>query len=65
MRNHNQIRFVVVLGTRGFHYMLDGGMVSRVKLLKALGEENERMLLKIEGEESRQGPTPTYLTAPA
>jgi hypothetical protein len=65
VRNHNEIRFVVVLGTRGFHYMFDGQMVSRAKLLKAIGEENERILLKIEGEESRQGPTPTRLTAPA
>lgn len=65
VRNHNGTRFVVVLGTRGFHYMLDGEMISRAKLLKTIGEENERILLKIEGEESRQGPTPTRMTAPA
>lgn len=66
VRSHNGVRFVVVMGTRGFHYMLDGEMVSRAQLLSALGDENDRALLnKVESEESRQGPTPTRLTAPA
>ncbi len=65
VRNHQGVRFVVVLGTQGFCYMLSGQFVSRERLLKALGEENEKYLLKAEGEESRHGPTLTLITAPA
>ncbi len=65
VRNHLGVRFVVVLGKQGFYYMLGGKFVSRERLLKALGEEHEKQLLKAEGEESRHGPTLTLITIPA
>ena len=66
VRNANSVRFVVVLGTRGFHYMMNGRWVRRSQLLQAIGEADERLLLKAEGEESRQGPIATLaLTQPA
>ncbi len=65
VRNHHGVRYVVVLGKQGFHYMLWGQLVSRQRLLKALGEEHERVLLKAESEESRHGPVPTTITVPA
>jgi len=39
--------------------------VSRARLLRALGEGGEALLLKAEGEENRHGPTPTFTTAVA
>ncbi|WP_027882727.1 hypothetical protein [Meiothermus rufus] len=65
VRNHQGVRYVVVLGKQGFHYMLWGQMVSRQRLLKALGEEHERVLLKAESEESQHGPTLISITVPA
>jgi len=65
VRRHKGLRFVVVLGSRGFHYMLEGHSVSRARLLRALGEGGEALLLKAEGEENRHGPTPTFTTAVA
>lgn len=65
VRNHNGLRYVVVLGSRGFHYLLEGHSVSRERLLRALGEDKEGLLLKAEGEESRHGPSPTFTTAAA
>ncbi|RMH56041.1 MAG: hypothetical protein D6684_06130 [Deinococcus-Thermus bacterium] len=65
VRNFQGVRFVVVLGSEGFRYMLGGQFVSRERLLKALGEENEKVLLKAEGEESQSGPVQLLLTSPA
>ncbi|MCS7068395.1 MAG: heme exporter protein CcmD [Meiothermus sp.] len=65
VRNHSGVRYVVVLGQQGFYYMLGGQFVSRERLLKALGEEHEKQLLKAEGEESRHGPTLSLITFPA
>lgn len=65
VRNHQGVRYVVVLGKQGFYYMLAGQFVSRERLLKILGEENEKHLLKAESEESRHGPTLTLVTLPA
>lgn len=65
VRQHKGLRFVVVLGSHGFHYMLEGYSISRLRLLRALGEESEGVLLKAEGEESHHGPTPTFTTAAA
>ncbi|MCX7782181.1 MAG: hypothetical protein N2318_00880 [Meiothermus sp.] len=65
VRNHLGVRYVVVLGKHGFYYMLGGQFVSRDRLLKVLGEEHEKQLLKAESEESRHGPTLTLITIPA
>ncbi|RDI94784.1 hypothetical protein DV704_09905 [Meiothermus sp. QL-1] len=65
VRKFQGVRFVVVLGQRGFHYMLGGQFVSRAQLLKAIGEENEKVLLKAESEESQHGPVKTLATSPA
>lgn len=65
VRNHHGVRYVVVLGKQGFYYMLAGQFVSRERLLKVLGEENEKHLLKAESEESCHGPTLTLVTLPA
>ncbi len=65
VRNHRGVRYVVVLGKQGFYYMLGGQFVTRERLLKMLGEEHEKHLLKAEGEESRHGPTMTLVTGPA
>ena len=66
VRNANGVRFVVILGMNGFHYMLDGQWVSRSRVVRSIGEADERLLFKAEGEESRQGPVPTIsLTRPA
>ncbi|MCS7057975.1 MAG: hypothetical protein NZ849_06410 [Meiothermus sp.] len=65
VRNFRGVRFVVVLGPEGFRYMLGGQFVPRERLLRALGEENEKVLLKAEGEESRSGPVQLLLTSPA
>lgn len=66
VRNANGVRYVVVLGMSGFHYMMGGQWVSRTRLVQAIGEADERLLFKAEGEESRQGPVPTVsLTRPA
>lgn len=65
VRNHLGVRYVVVLGKQGFYYMLGGQFVPRERLLKALGEEHEKLLLKAESEESRHGPTLTLITIPA
>ncbi|GIW35561.1 hypothetical protein [Meiothermus sp.] len=65
VRNHLGVRYVVVLGQQGFYYMLAGQFVSRGRLLKALGEEHEKQLLKAEAEESRHGPTVNLITFPA
>jgi uncharacterized protein (DUF58 family) len=64
VRNLQGVRFVVVLGKQGFYYMLAGQFVSRDRLLKTIGEENEKLLLKAESEESRHGPTPKLITIP-
>jgi hypothetical protein len=65
VRNHQGLRYVVVLGKNGFYYMLGGEFVSRERLLKALGEENEKYVLKAEREESQHGPAPGLVTSPA
>jgi len=65
VRNHQGLRYVVVLGKNGFYYMLGGEFVPRERLLKALGEENEKHLLKAEREESQHGPAPGLITSPA
>jgi hypothetical protein len=65
VRNHQGVRYVVVLGKQGFYYMLGGQFVSRSRLLKVMGEEHEKQLLKAESEESRHGPTHTLITLPA
>ncbi|GIW24270.1 hypothetical protein [Meiothermus sp.] len=65
VRNHQGVRYVVVLGKQGFYYMLRGQFVSRDRLLKELGEEYEKQLLKAESEESQHGPAVTLVTAPA
>lgn len=65
VRNHLGVRYVVVLGQQGLYYMLAGQFVSRERLLKALGEEHEKKLLKAESEESRHGPTASLTTIPA
>lgn len=65
VRNQRGIRFVVVLGKNGFCYMLGGELVSRERLLKALGEENEKYLLKAESEESCHSTATTLVTIPA
>jgi len=65
VRNQGGIRYVVVLGKNGFCYMLSGEFVSRERLLKALGEENEKYLLKAESEESRHSTATTLVTIPA
>ncbi len=64
VRNHQGVRYVVVLGKQGFYYMLGGQFVPRERLLRVLGEENEKLLLKAESEESRH-PTLTLITLPA
>lgn len=65
VRNHQGLRYVVVLGKNGFYYMLGGEFVPRERLLKALGEENEKYLLKAEREESQHDPAPGLITSPA
>lgn len=65
VRNLQGTRYVVVLGKNGFCYMLAGELVSREKLLKALGEENEKHLLKAESEESQHGAPVSLVTMPA
>jgi hypothetical protein len=64
VRNLQGVRFVVVLGKQGFYYMLGGQFVSRDRLLKTIGEENEKLLLQAESEESRHGPTLKLITIP-
>lgn len=65
VRNQRGVRYVVVLGKQGFYYLLGGQFVTRDRLLKVLGEEHEKQLLKAESEESRHGPTLTLVTSPA
>ncbi|WP_299427848.1 hypothetical protein [uncultured Meiothermus sp.] len=65
VRNHQGVRYVVVLGKQGFYYMLGGQFVPRDRLLKSIGEEHEKQLLKAESEESCHGPTLTLITFPA
>lgn len=65
VRNCNGTRYVVVLGHKGFHYMVNGQFVSRAQLSKALGVQYERLIAKAEEEEQRHGPTPTFRTQPA
>jgi len=65
VRNCNSIRYVVVLGSRGFHYMVGGKYATKEQLLKVLGTQHERLISKAEEEEQRHGPTPTLRTQPA
>ena len=65
VRNCNSVRWVVVLGQNGFHYMIGGKFVSRDQLIKTLGTQHERLITKAEEEEQRHGPTPTFRTQPA
>lgn len=65
VRNHQGVRYVVVLGKQGFYYMSGGQFLPRNQLLKMMGEEHEKQLLKAEAEESRHGPTLTLITFPA
>ncbi len=65
VRNHQGLRYVVVLGKQGFCYMLGGEFVSRERLLRALGEENEKHLLKAESEESQHSAIHGLVTIPA
>ncbi len=65
VRNHQGLRYVVVLAKQGFCYMLGGEFVSRERLLKALGEENEKHLLKAEAEESQHSAARSLVTIPA
>lgn len=65
VRNCNSTRYVVVLGHKGFHYMVNGQVVSREQLTKALGNSYSHLILKAEEEEQRHGPTPTFRTQPA
>jgi hypothetical protein len=62
VRTHKAIRFVIVLGTKGFHYMVDGKVVSREKLLVVLGKEGDFAIAKGEAEEEKQNPSPTRIT---
>ena len=62
VRTHKGIRFVIVLGTRGFHYMVDGRVLSREKLIAALGKEGDFAVAKGEAEEEKQNPSPTRIT---
>ena len=62
VRTHKGMRFVIVLGTRGFHYMVDGRVLSREKLIATLGKEGDFAVAKAEAEEEKQNPTPTRIT---
>lgn len=62
VRTHKGLRFVIVLGTRGFHYMIDGKVVTREKLMATLGKEGDFAIAKAEAEEEKQNPSPTRIT---